>query len=124
MHNIHAPNHASKNRMFIIQPRRLFRSNKKLTPVRILPRISHTNRIRLIMSQQRRKLVFKLATPDTFAACAVAQGVAGLDHEFADYAVEDYVVVVRGPGVRDEVFDGFGCVLGEEPDLDVPVGGV
>jgi hypothetical protein len=73
---------------------------------------------------EARKLVLELLAPDTLAARAVAHGVARLDHELADHAVEDDVVVVAVAGVRDEVLDGLGRGLGEEADGDVAVGGV
>ena len=70
------------------------------------------------------KLVLEFAAPDGFATGAVAEGVAALDHEFADDAVEDGVIVVAGFGVGDEVLDGFGGGFGEEAEVDIAIGGV
>ena len=69
------------------------------------------------------ELVLELAAPDGLAAGAVALGVAGLDHELTDDAVEDGVVVVPVARVRAKVLDGLGALVREELDLDVARGG-
>jgi len=102
----------------------LLRRHKKLAPIRHRPRIRHAHHVRLIVPQTRAEFVLEALAPDAFAARAVAERVACLDHEFADHAVEDDVVVVAVAGVRDEVFDGFGRGVGEEADRDVAVCGV
>jgi hypothetical protein len=71
---------------------------------------------------QRAKLIFEFLPPYRFAARAIAHGVACLDHEFANHAVEDDVVVVVVSGVGNEVFDGEGRGFGEESDRYVAVG--
>ena len=107
--------------MLLVQPRRLLRRDEELAAVCIQARIRHAHRIRLIVLQ-RAKLVLEFAAPDRFAASAVAEGVATLDHEFANDAVEDGVVVIAVFGVGDEVLDGFGGGFGEEAEVDVAVG--
>lgn len=109
--------------MLLIQPRRLLRRDEKLAAVRIRSRVRHAHRIRLIVPQ-RAKLVLELAAPDGFAAGPVTHGVAALDHELADDAVEDGVVVVAIFRVRDKVLNGFRGSFGEEAEVDVAVGGV
>lgn len=110
--------------MFPIQPTAGFRRNEKLTSIRIWSRIGHTHDIGTIVFPALPELVFECAAPDGFAAGAVAEGVAGLYHEFLDDAVEEDVVVVAGAGVGGEVLDGTGGVLREEAELDVAHGGV
>ena len=73
---------------------------------------------------QRRELVLEFLAPDAFSARAVAEWVPALDHELADHAVEDGVVVVAAARVRDEVFYGSGGGFGEEAEVDVAVCGV
>ena len=48
-------------------------------------------------------LVVELAPPDALAALASARGVAALQHESLDVAVEESVVVVARPGEREKV---------------------
>ncbi len=55
-------------------------------------------------------LVFELFAVDGAAAAAGAGGVAGLEHEVWDYAVEEDVVVVAALGEGGEVFAGLGGV--------------
>ena len=109
--------------MLPIQPRRLLRRDEELATVRVRPRIGHADRVRLVVFQ-RAELVLELAAPDGFAAGAVAERVAALNHELADDTVEDGVVVVAGFGVGDKVLDGFRGGFGEEAEVDVAVGGV
>ena len=66
------------------------------------------------------KLVFEFAVPDARSARAVAEGVAGLDHELGNDAVEDHAVVVSAVRVSDEVLDGLGRLLREQAHVHVP----
>lgn len=47
-----------------------------------------------------------------------------LDHEFADYAVEDGVVVIPVFRMRNKVLDRFWRRFGEQSDVDVAIRGV
>lgn len=123
MHHIQPRDRPAKDRMLPVQPRRLLRRDEELAPVRVGTRVRHAQRVRLVMFEGG-ELVFEFAAPDGFPARAVAVRVAALDHEFADHAVEDGVVVVAVAGVGDEVFDGFGGRGGEESEVDVAHGGV
>ena len=59
------------------------------------------------MLQARIDLVFELFTVDRGTTSAGAGGVAGLQHEVWDYAVEDDVVVVATLGEGGEVGAGL-----------------
>lgn len=59
------------------------------------------------MFQAGMYLVFELFGVDGTAAAAGAGGVAGLEHEVGDYAVEEDVVVVAALGEGGEVFAGL-----------------
>lgn len=119
MDDLQPRNRPPKNRVLLIQPRRSRRRNEKLTPVRPWPRIGHANRIRPIVLQIVAKLIFKLLSPDAFAAGTVSKGVSGLDHEFWDDAVEDHAFEVPASGVTDEVLDCERRLLGEQPEVDI-----
>lgn len=93
--------------MLPIQPGRRRQCNKKLAPVRILPAVRHTQDAGPGMLQRRIDLVFELFAVDGSAAAAGAGGVAGLQHEVWDYAVEDDVVVVAALGEGGEVVAGL-----------------
>ncbi|TGO43553.1 hypothetical protein BOTNAR_2273g00020 [Botryotinia narcissicola] len=80
--------------MFPIQPRRGRQRNKKLRPICIRARIRHRQDPR----------------PDRGSAAAGARGIARLQHEVGDDAVEDDVVVVAAPDESLEVGARFGRV--------------
>lgn len=63
------------------------------------------------------KLIRKRIPINTFATCAGAGGIAALDEEVLDDAVEDGVVVVALEAELDEVPYGLGRFL--RPELDV-----
>ena len=111
LHNPQPALHPPENRMLPIQPRRRRQRNEKLTPVRILPAVRHTQDARTGMLQSRIYLVFEFFAVDGSAAAAGAGRVAGLEHEVWDYAVEDDVVVVATLGEGGEV--GAGLEKGE-----------
>lgn len=59
------------------------------------------------MSKRRHDLVLELAAVDGLAASSGTSGVAALDHETRDDAVEDYVVVFTRFGQGGEVLAGL-----------------
>lgn len=58
-------------------------------------------------------------TPDGLAACAIARGIAGLDHEATDDPVEEVPVEVAIPRVSNEVLHRLWALDREELDVDV-----
>ena len=66
------------------------------------------------------ELVFKFTVPDARSARAVAEGVARLNHELGNDAVEDHAVVVSAARVSNEVLDGLRCLLREKAHVHVP----
>ncbi len=94
--------------MFPIQPRRRRQRDEELTAVRVRPAVRHAQHARARMFQRRVDLVGELVAVDGAAAAAGAGGVAGLEHEVRDYAVDGGVVVVAALGEGGEVFAGLG----------------
>lgn len=59
-------------------------------------------------------LELRLLLVDALAALAGARGVASLDHEAGDDAVEERVVVVAVEEVLEEIAARQGCLVGKE----------
>lgn len=76
--------------MLPIQPGRRRKRYEELTPIRIRPAIRHAQYPRTRMFEARMDLVLELLAKDGAATAAGAGGVAGLEHEVWDYAVEDH----------------------------------
>lgn len=74
------------------------------------------------MLQRRVDLVLELVAIDGGAAAAGARGIAALDHEVWNYAVEYGVVVVGAGDEGGEVFAGFGGVCSVELEGDGALG--
>ena len=127
LHGPHTPLHPPENRMLSIQPRRWRQRHEKLTPVRIRSRIRHRHhtRARVLQGRQmsrvrrRGEFVFEFTTgEDCFAAATGASGVAGLNHEVGDDAVDGSVVVVLATEEGGEVETSFGGVGGVQFEGD------
>ena len=69
------------------------------------------------------EFIFEGFGPDGGAAAACSCGVAALEHEIPDGAVEGDVVVVAFFCELDEIPDGFGGVFGQEFEGEGAVGG-
>ena len=54
----------------------------------------------------------------------LTQGVARLDHEALDDAVEDDAIVVAVARVRGKILHGLGAVVGEQLEVHISFGGV
>ena len=93
--------------MFPIQPRRGCQRDEELTAVRIGPRIRHAQHARTGMFEIRVDLVGEFLAEDGAAAAAGAGGVAGLDHEVRDDAVDEDIVVVASGGEGGKVLAGL-----------------
>ena len=101
-----------------IQPGRFGGSDEELAAVGARTGVGHGEHARLIETQVGRAFVFEGLAPDRLAAAACAGGVAALDHEFRDYAVEDDAVVVAVFHVSGEVFASFRSDLRIELEFD------
>ena len=83
--------------MLPIQMRRRRQGDEKLAAVRARSAVGHTQHAFAVMHQRSDDLVLEFAAVDRRAAGTGAGGVAALQHEAGNDAVEDDVVVfVRG----------------------------
>lgn len=71
------------------------------------------------MLQSSAKLVSKLFTPDRVSAFARSCGVACLDHEALDVAVEQVVIIVSACAQCQKVLGCLGYALAEDLQLEV-----
>ncbi|KAI8812690.1 hypothetical protein BJ742DRAFT_849976 [Cladochytrium replicatum] len=65
------------------------------------------------------KLVLKIMGPQTLPAPPIALRVSSLDHEALDHAMELDMIVISLLCKLEIVLDGFGCIFGEQADVDV-----
>ena len=99
-------------------------SDKELAAIRVGPGICHADGVWPIVPQRGVKFVLERAPPDAVAACTVAQRVACLDHEFANYTMEHHVVVVAVARMRGKVLHRLWRGRGEQAEMDVSARGV
>lgn len=130
-HSLHNPEptlHPPKNSMLPIQPRRWRQRDEELTPIRVLPAVRHAQDPSTCMLQCRIDLIVELFAVNGRATAPSAGGIAGLQHEVWNYAVEDDGVVVTALGEGGEVgagsggmvcveFEGYGAHGGVENDV-------
>ena len=121
MHYIETLNRSPKDGVFLVQPRRPLRRNKKLAAIRIWPCIRHADRVSFVMFESR-KFVRKFGTPDAFTTSSITQWVAALDHEFSYHAMEDCIVVVAVLTMSDKVLHSLWGSIRKKADVDVAVG--
>lgn len=95
--------------MLPIQMRRRRQRNKKLTPISIRARVSHAKNAFVVVLERGHDFVLEFAAPDALAAAAGAVGVAALDHEAWNDAVENDLVVVTSLCERAEVSACLWC---------------
>lgn len=107
LHHAHPMLHASEYRMLLVQPRRWRQRDEKLAAIRIRPGVGHAQDAGASVSQRRVDFVFELFAVDGGPAASCAGGIAALDHEVGNDAVEDDVVVVSAAGERCEVYAGL-----------------
>lgn len=93
--------------MLPVQMRRRRQRDEELTPIRTWPTVGHREDALLGVTERVVEFIFELAAEDGLAAAAGAGGVAALDHEVGDDAVEDDVVVFAGVGEAGEVLAGL-----------------
>src|SRR5690348_13489387 len=99
---------------------RLFRGDKKLTPIGIGSCISHTQSIRLVMLQ-RAELILEFLPPNTFSTSTISQRITTLNHKLPDHSMENGVVVISLLRMHNEVLDGFRGSVWEEANMDISV---
>ena len=71
-----------------------------------------------------RKLIFEFLSPDTRSSSSITQRVSSLDHELGNNTMEDNTLEIPAARVSNKVLHSFGCLLGEQPDVDIAFGGV
>lgn len=115
---LHTALDSSKDGMLPIQPGGGRERNKELAAIRVRPGIGHAEHAGAGVPQGRVDLVVELVAVDGGAAAAGAGGVAALDHEVGNDAVEDGGGVVAATDEGGEVVAGLGGVSGVELDGD------
>lgn len=95
IHDIHAIDDLTENRMLAIQMGGRAQGNKELATIGARPTIGHRQRALPRMHERAVELILELAAVENGApARAGPRWVAALDHEAWDDAVEDHVVVL------------------------------
>lgn len=108
LHNLHAINNMSKNRMRAVQMPRGRQRDEKLAAIGIRPRVGHAQDTRGGVREAGHDFVGEAAAGvDAGAAAAGAGRVAGLQHEVADDAVDGHGGVVACCGEGGEVVAGL-----------------
>ncbi|KAI9918255.1 hypothetical protein PsorP6_012075 [Peronosclerospora sorghi] len=103
-HRVLALLDTAKDRVFIIQPWRRHGRDEKLGFISARTSVGHRQRKRPIMSQVAMKFIFEFASPNGFAACAIAQWISGLNHKVLDHTMEQEIVVVPIPCMGTKIF--------------------
>ena len=106
-----------RNRNFPTYSR--YYGDEELTAVGIGSSVSHTQRVRSIVTKRRMKFIAKFTAPNTFSSRSRTQRVARLDHKSLNGPMEYVIVVVSVFAVNAEVFHRFGTFLGEHVQVDV-----
>ena len=94
---------AAVRRTVVVEVRVLGVGDEELRSVRVGPAVGHRDDAPHGVLLVGVDLVVELAPPDALAALARARGVAALQHEALDVAVEERVVVVARRGEREKV---------------------
>ena len=82
--NFHAVGDAAEDGVLVVEPGRGHGGDEELGPVGVGSRVGHGHRKGAVVPEAWVEFVVELAAPDAFAAGAVAQRIARLDHEGFD----------------------------------------
>lgn len=99
----HATLDPAKNRVFAVQPWCGSQGDEKLAAVRVRAAVSHTQHPSTRMFQPWMNLILELFAIYRGSSSAGACGIASLDHEVGDDAVEDDIVIVTSLGKSRKV---------------------
>mmetsp|Transcript_23682 Transcript_23682/g.40764 ORF Transcript_23682/g.40764 Transcript_23682/m.40764 type:complete len:459 (-) Transcript_23682:586-1962(-) len=124
LHHVHALVDTPKHRVLVIEPGAGDSRDEELGAVCVWARIGHADREGAVVPQRTVEFVFEVVAPDRCAACPITEGVASLEHEALDDAVQDEAVVVPVANVLREVLHGLRALFREELDVYVAEGGV
>ena len=128
-----AQQHLPKHGILPIQMLRLFQRDKELTRIGAWAFVRHAQDAAPGMPQRRSDLILEVLSVDggatfrdrvMFCVSGGEGGVAALDHEVFDDAVERCVVVGARGAQGEEVLGCVGDRFAEDLELDVAVGGV
>ena len=86
--------------------------DKKLAAIGVWAGVGHRQRTAVI-AQLEIELVLKAIAPDALAAAAVPLGIAALDHEIVDDAMEDQAVVIAVLRMGRKILHRLGRLLRE-----------
>lgn len=90
----HATLDPAENRVLPVQPRCWRKGDEELTTIGVRSAVRHAQNSSTGVFQFASNLVLEFLAVNGAAASAGAGGIAGLDHEVGDNAVEDDIVVV------------------------------
>src|SRR5580658_534948 len=126
LHHVVAIDHFAKNAVFVIEPGRGGHGDEELAAIGVGTRVRHGEIAVLGVLQSVMKFVGEFVAR---AAAACALGIAALNHEVGDHAMEDGAIVeglagLRAIGERDEVLHRFGGLVGEQLDFELPLGSI
>lgn len=109
LHDIHAVDDLAKHSVLAVQVRGGSKTDEELTAVGARTAVGHGQDTGASVLERAVELVLELATPDGLSATAGACGVAALEHEAGDDAVEDDAVVLACVGEACKVLT---CLCG------------
>lgn len=118
--DIHAVGDFTKNRVAVIEVWGGSHGDEELGSVGVCARIGHRDDAGFVVFEFGMEFVLELVTR---SAATGFSGVAALDHEVIDDAVEGDAIVVAALGEVEKIGGGNGGFAGEDGGIDLSFGG-